>query len=102
MKTRRDILLGIVAGAAGFGLISYRAVAWSTEEMSPESAAAFAAACRSTPSNRAGENHAGLITSARQDLLRRIAQGLLPAGATEQVGCPICGCSFVATADAGN
>ena len=31
----------------------------------------------------------------RQDLLQRIAHGPLPASASEQVGCPLCGCTFV-------
>lgn len=97
MKNRRDILLGIVAGAAGFGLHSNRATAWYFDDMSPDTAAAFAAACKP-----AGDDHTGLIASARQDLLQRIAQGLLPAGAAEQVGCPICGCSFVVSADGTN
>ena len=102
MMTRRGMLLGIVAGAAGFGLLPQRAGAWYSEEMSPSMAAAYtaAAACRRpTADKQAGENHAGLITSARQDLRQRIAQGQLPADATEQVGCPVCGCSFVVAAN---
>jgi hypothetical protein len=97
MKTRRDVLLGLVAGAAGFALLSNRAFAWYFDELTPGQAAALAAACRPT-----ADNHAGLIATARQDLLRRIAQGSLPADASEQVGCPICGCSFVVTADGTN
>jgi hypothetical protein len=97
MNTRRDMLLGLVAGAAGFGLLSNRAFAWYYEELTPNQAAAMAAACR--PS---ADNHAGLIATARQDLLQRIAQGSLPADASEQVGCPICGCNFVVTADGTN
>lgn len=101
MKTRRELLLGLVAGAAGFGLLSSRAFAWYYEELTPDQAAAFAAACRAAPSS-APENHAGLIATARQDLVQRIAKGLLPAGASEQVGCPVCGCSFLVTADGAN
>ena len=97
MTTRRDMLLGLVAGAAGFGLLSNRAFAWYYEELTPGQAAALASACR--PS---ADSHASLIATARQDLLQRIAQGSLPAGASEQVGCPICGCSFVVTADGTN
>jgi hypothetical protein len=39
------------------------------------------------------------LSAARTDLLARIARGLLPAGASELVGCPVCGCSFTVTAD---
>jgi hypothetical protein len=100
MKTRRDLLLGLVAGAAGFGMLSGRAGAWSVEEMSPSTAAAYAAACRRpSAAKQSGEDHNSLIASARQDLVQRIKQGLLPAGATEQVGCPVCGCSFVVSAN---
>lgn len=100
MTTRRDMLLGLVAGAAGFGVLSSRAGAWSVEEMSPSTAAAYAAACRRPTANKqGGENHADLIASARRNLLQRIAQGQLPADATEQVGCPVCGCSFVVAAN---
>lgn len=100
MTTRRDILLGLVTGAAGFGMLSGRAGAWSVEEMSPSTAAAYAAACRRPAAAKQGaEDHSGLIASARQDLLRRIKEGLLPADATEQVGCPVCGCSFVVSAN---
>jgi hypothetical protein len=98
MKTRREILLGLVAGVAGFGVLSRRAVAWYYEELTPGQAAALASACRS-PSHYSTDDHAGLVANARQDLLRRIAQGRLPADASEQVGCPLCGCSFVVTAD---
>jgi hypothetical protein len=101
MRTRRDTLLGLVAGAAGLGLLSSRAFAWYLEELTPDQAAAIAAACRATPVG-APENHAGLIASARQELLQRIAKGMLPPGASEQVGCPVCGCSFVVTADGAN
>lgn len=97
MKTRRDVLLGLVAGAAGFALLSNRALAWYFDELTPGQAAALASACRSS-----ADNHTSLIAAARQDLLQRIAQGSLPAGASEQVGCPICGCSFVVTAEATN
>jgi len=31
--------------------------------------------------------------------LRRIANGTLPAGSSEQVGCPLCGCTFTVTVD---
>jgi len=101
MNTRREMLLRFVAGAAGLGLLSTRAVAWYAEEMTPDQAAAFAAACRAAPAN-APENHTALIASAREDLVQRIAKGLLPAGAREQVGCPVCGCSFVVSADGTN
>jgi hypothetical protein len=97
MKSRRDALLGLIAGAAGFGLLSTRAFAWYTDELTPEQKALMAAACR-----RAADNHANLVASARQDLLQRIAAGQLPANASEQVGCPICGCNFVVTADGTN
>ena len=99
MKTRREMLLGLVAGAAGFGLLSSRAFAWYVEEMTPEQAAALSAgACRVT-AGTAPEDHAALIASVRQALLQRIAKGELPAGSSEQIGCPLCGCSFVVTAD---
>jgi predicted DNA-binding transcriptional regulator YafY len=101
MKTRRDMLLGIVAGATGFGVLSSRAFAWYYEELTPGQAAALAAACRSS-ANFSTDSHADLIAVARQDLLQRIAQGQLPANASEQVGCPLCGCSFVVTADGTN
>lgn len=99
MRTRRELLLGLVAGAAGFGLLSSRAHAWYVEEMTPEQAAALAAgACRVT-AGTAPEDHTALIAGARQALLRRITSGALPMGASEQVGCPLCGCSFTVTAD---
>lgn len=101
MRTRREILLGLVAGAAGFGLLSNRAFAWYLDEMTPDQQAAFAAACRAAPANGV-ENHAALISAARQDLVQRITKRLLPAGSSEQVGCPVCGCSFVVTADGVN
>jgi hypothetical protein len=91
------MLLGLTAGAAGFGLLSDRAVAWYTDELTPDQKALLAAACRP-----AADNHANLVANARQDLLQRIAAGQLPADASEQVGCPICGCSFVVTADSTN
>lgn len=99
MKSRRELLLGLVAGAAGFGLLSSRAFAWYVEEMTPEQAAAFSAgACRVT-SGTAPKDHAALIANARQTLLQRIANGTLPAGSSEQVGCPLCGCTFTVTTD---
>ncbi len=99
MKSRRDLLLGMVAGAVGAGLLSSRAYAWYVEEMTPEQAAAFSAgACRVT-SGTAPNGHAALIASTRQTLLQRIANGALPAGSSEQVGCPLCGCTFTVTAD---
>jgi hypothetical protein len=101
MKTRREILLGLVVGAAGFGLLSNRAFAWYLEELTPDQQAAYAAACRAAPAN-GSENHGALISATRQDLVQRIAKGLLPAGTSEQVGCPVCGCSFVVTADGAN
>jgi hypothetical protein len=98
MKSRRELLLGLVVGAAGFGLLPRHAAAWYLEELTPEQADALAAACRAAPAD-APESHAGLIATVRQHLLRRIARGLLPAGSSEQVGCPVCGCSFVVTAE---
>jgi hypothetical protein len=99
MTSRREMLLGLVAGAAGFGLFSGRAHAWYVEEMTPEQEAAFAAgACRVT-SGTGPADHAALIASARRTLLQRIASGALPAGSSERVGCPLCGCSFTVTAD---
>ena len=97
MRTRRDLLLGLVAGVAGFGVLSNRAFAWYTEEMTPSQAALLAAACRLS-----ADSHASLIAAIRQDLQSRIGRGLLPANASEQVGCPICGCTFVITADGTN
>jgi hypothetical protein len=97
MKSRRELLLGMVAGAVGAGLLSSRAYAWYVEEMTAEQAAAFSAgACRAT-SGTAPKNHAALIANARQTLLQRIANGALPAGSSEQVGCPLCGCTFTVT-----
>jgi hypothetical protein len=101
MNTRRQLLLGLVAGAAGFGVLSSRAVAWYYEELTADQAAAMAAICRAAPGG-APENHAALIASARQALVQRIAKGSLPAGASEQIGCPVCGCTFTVTADAAN
>ncbi|WP_162917184.1 hypothetical protein [Dongia deserti] len=101
MNARREVLLGLVAGAAGFGLLSSRAFAWYLEEMTPDQEAAFLEACRAAPVKQA-ENHTGLIAAARQSLAQRIANGQLPSGTTEQVGCPVCGCSFVVTADGTN
>ena len=99
MKSRRELLLGVVAGAVGSGLLSSRTFAWYVEEMTPEQAAAVAAgACRVTAGS-APQDHAALIAGARQDLLQRIATGALPAGSSEQVGCPLCGCAFTVTAD---
>jgi hypothetical protein len=99
MKTRRELLLGLVVGAAGFGLLSSRALAWYVDELTPDQAAALAAgACRVT-AGTAPEDHAALIAAARRTLLERIARGALPAGSSEQVGCPLCGCNFIVTAD---
>jgi hypothetical protein len=99
MKSRRDLLLGMVAGAVGAGLLSSRAYAWYVEEMTPEQAAAFAAgACRVT-SGTAPKDHAALIAATRQTLMQRIANGALAAGSSEKVGCPLCGCTFTVTAD---
>src|SRR5687768_3999664 len=99
MKSRRELLLGMMAGAVGVGLLSNRAYAWYVEEMTPEHAAAFSAgACRVT-SGTAPKDHTALIANARQTLLQRIANGALPAGSSEQVGCPLCGCTFTVTAD---
>ena len=99
MKSRRELLLGMVAGAIGSALLSARASAWYYEELTADQAAALAArACRAAPSGKP-EDHVSLIASARKDLLQRIGQGLLPASASEQVGCPVCGCSFVVTAE---
>lgn len=94
MKTRRALLLGMVGGFAGSALLARAGQAFVVEDMPPHVADALAAACRP-----AADAHAGLLKSARDNLLARIAQGLLPAGASEQVGCPVCGCSFVVTAD---
>lgn len=97
MKTRRDVLLGVVAGTAGLDLVSRQAFAWYTDDLTPDQKALLAAACR--PSDG---RHAGLIATARQDLKQRIAAGTLPANASERIGCPICGCNFVVTADGTN
>lgn len=93
MNTRRAALLGMVAGLAGSAILSRSARAFSVEDLPPDAAAAFDAACRPA------SDHAGLIAAARKDLLARIARGFLPADASEQVGCPVCGCSFTVTAD---
>ena len=61
----------------------------------------MAAACRAAPGG-APENHGAVRASAREALVQRIANGLLPAGASEQVGCPVCGCTFTVTADGAN
>lgn len=93
MRTRRAALLGMIAGCAGSAVLSRGAGAFVLEEMAPGTSAAFDAACRPA------SDHAGLIATARKDLLARIAGGLLPAGSSEQIGCPVCGCSFMVTAD---
>lgn len=97
MKTRRAALFGMAAGLAGSAILPPGANALFFDEMSPDTAAAFDAACRPAPDGTG--DHAGLLSAARTDLLARIAKGLLPAGASEQVGCPVCGCSFTVTAD---
>ena len=94
MKTRRALLLGMVGSFAGSTLFASSGRAFVIEEMPPHVADALTAACRPL-----ADDHAGLLSVARGDLVARIAQGLLPAGASEQVGCPVCGCSFVVTAD---
>lgn len=93
MSTRRAALLGMVAGMAGSAILPRGASALYFDDLPPDAAAAFDAACRPAT------DHAGLIAAARQDLLARIAKGLSPTGASEQVGCPACGCSFTVTAD---
>lgn len=94
MKTRRAVLLsGLAVGLTGSALLPRRAGAFSLEEMTPDAAAAFDAACQPVAA------HAGLIAAARDELLSRIASGQLPAGASERVGCPICGCTFTVTVD---
>jgi hypothetical protein len=99
MKSRRELLLGMVAGVAVSAVLSGRASAWYEEELTPDQAAALAAgACRLTVGS-APEDHTALIAGARQALLQRIASGALPMSASEQVGCPLCGCSFTVTAD---
>jgi hypothetical protein len=95
MITRRAMLMGTIGGFAGAGLLSRVSQAFVIEEMPPHVSNALAAACRPAADN----NHAALLKSARDDLLARIAKGVLPAGATEQVGCPVCGCNFVVSAD---
>lgn len=97
MKSRRELLLGMVAGVAGTAMVSGRAAAWYYEELTPDQAAALAA--RACGSAGGTDNHTGLVAAARQDLLQRIGKGFLPAGSSEQVGCPLCGCSFIVTAD---
>lgn len=94
MITRREMLLGTIGGLAGAALLSRMAQAFVIEEMPAHVSNALAAACRP-----GADNHAALLKSTRDDLLARIAKGLLPATATEQVGCPICGCNFVVSAD---
>lgn len=94
MMTRREILLGTIGGLAGAVLISRATQAFVIEEMPAHISSALAAACRP-----GADNHAALLKSTRDDLLARIAKGLRPAGASEQVGCPICGCNFVVSAD---
>lgn len=97
MKTRRAALLGMAAGVAGTAILSRGVRAFSVEEMAPDAAAAFDAACR--PASNASSDHAGLIATARKHLLAQIAGGQVPADASETVGCPVCGCSFTVTAD---
>ena len=99
MKSRRELLLGMVAGAVGAGLLSSRAYAWYVEEMTPEQAAAFSAGACRVISGTAPKDHAALIADARQTLMQRIANGALAAGSSEKVGCPLCGCTFTVTAD---
>lgn len=94
MITRRAMLLGTIGSLGAAALLSRVAQAFVIEEMPAHISNALAAACRPT-----ADNHSALLKSARDDLLARIAKGLLPAGASEQVGCPICGCNFVVTAD---
>lgn len=94
MMTRRQSLLSMVAGGAGFTLSAKLAVAFHYEDMPPDLEPTLNAACRA-----AGDSHSSLIAAGRQDLLGRIARGLLPAGAGETVACPVCGCSVVVSAD---
>ena len=94
MITRREMLLGTIGGLAGATLLSRLADAFVIEEMPAHVSSALAAACRP-----GADNHAALLKSTRDDLLARIAKGLLPATASEQVGCPICGCNFIVSAD---
>ncbi len=99
MKSRRELLLGALAGAVGCGLLSGRASAWYYEDLTPDQASALAAdACRVTAGS-VPEGHAALIAGARQTLLQRIATGVLPAASSERIGCPLCGCTFTVTAD---
>ena len=92
--TRRAMLLGTLSGFAGTMPLSRAGQAFVIEEMPAHVANALAPACRPR-----AEGHAALLKSTRDGLLARIAKGLLPAGARERVGCPVCGCSFVVTAD---
>ncbi len=94
MMTRRAMLLGTLSGLAGVALLSRTGQTFVIEEMPAHVSNALAAACRPT-----ADNHTVLLKSTRDDLLARIAKGLLPATATEQVGCPLCGCNFVVSAD---
>jgi len=94
MITRREMLLGTIGGLAGAALLSRTANAFVIEEMPAHISDTLAATCRP-----GADNHAALLKSTRNDLLARIAKGLLPATATEQVGCPICGCNFIVSAD---
>lgn len=94
MMTRRGMLFGTIGGLAGAGLLSRATQGFVIEEMPADVSNALAAACRPT-----ADNHTALLKSTRDDLLARIAKGLLPAGASEQVGCPICGCNFIVSAD---
>jgi hypothetical protein len=94
MMTRRGMLLGTIGSFAGAALLSPATQAFVIEEIPADVSKALAAACRP-----AADNHASLLKSARDDLLARIAKGLLPMGASEQVGCPVCGCNFIVSAD---
>ena len=94
MMTRRAMLLGTLSSLAGAALLSRAGQAFVIEEMPVHVSNALAAACRPT-----ADNHAALLKSTRDDLLARIAKGLLPAGANEQVACPVCCCNFVVSAD---
>jgi hypothetical protein len=94
MMTRREMLLGTIGGLAGTMLLSRMASAFAIEEMPAPVSDALAAACRP-----GADNLAALLKSTRDDLLARIAKGLLPATATEQVGCPVCGCNFIVSVD---
>ncbi len=94
MMRRREMLLGTIGGLAGAALLSRMSHAFVIEEMPAHVSNALTAVCRP-----GADNHTALLKSTRDDLLARIARGLLPAGASAQVGCPICGCSFVVSAD---